>query len=187
MTLNREELLKKQKEYEEQSQKYFEETMREKQAIMSSNEMINFFRRIAVQTAKKKPDYWDIANDLSEPTLRVIIQWIKKHDLNRKVQFWTPYVLPILEKKLKTYRKGTSQKSLAYEKIKNQFTVEELAEKHTKLGRVSNGKRSGVCPLHMDTDPSFTVYLDTNSFYCFGCHKGGDVITLFYALKEMNK
>tara|TARA_R100000152_G_C6704411_1_gene133246 strand:- start:29 stop:592 length:564 start_codon:yes stop_codon:yes gene_type:complete len=187
VTLNREELLKKQKEYEEQSQKYFEETMREKQAIMSSNEMINFFRRIPVQTAKKKPDYWDIANDLSEPTLRVIIQWIKKHDLNRKVQFWTPYVLPILEKKLKTYRKGTSQKSMAYEKIKNQFTVEELAEKHTKLGRVSNGKRSGVCPLHMDTDPSFTVYLDTNSFYCFGCHKGGDVITLFYALKEMNK
>jgi len=180
-------VIDKSDEYEEQSQKYFEETMREKQAIMSSNEMINFFRRIPVQTAKKKPDYWDIVNDLSEPTLRVIIQWIKKHDLNRKVQFWTPYVLPILEKKLKTYRKGTSQKSMAYEKIKNQFTVEELAEKHTKLGRVSNGKRSGVCPLHMDTDPSFTVYLDTNSFYCFGCHKGGDVITLFYALKEMNK
>ena len=187
MTLNREELLKKQKEYEAQSEKYFQDTMRERQALITSNEMINFFRRIPVQMAKKRPDLWDVANELSEFTLEILIQWIKKHDLNRKVQFWTPYVLPTLEKKLKTYRNSTSQKSMAYEKIDRDYTVESLAEQHTKLGRVYGGKRSGICPLHKDTDPSFTVYLDSNSFYCFGCHKGGNLRTLYYALKEMNK
>ena len=187
MTLNREELLKKQKEYEEQSEKYFQDTMRERQALITSNEMINFFRRIPVQMAKKRPDLWDVANELSEFTLEILIQWIKKHDLNRKIKFWTPYVLPTLEKKLKTYRNSTSQKSMAYEKIDRDYTVESLAEQHTKLGRVYGGKRSGICPLHKDTDPSFTVYLDSNSFYCFGCHKGGNLRTLYYALKEINK
>lgn len=36
------------------------------------------------------------------------------------------------------------------------------------------------CPLHAhrgdDSTPSLTVYPDTNSFYCYGCGQGGDVI-----------
>ena len=177
-------MIDKTEEYERQAEKNFKKTMRERQALIYDNEISKFFYRIPIQTAKKRSDYWSVASDLSEYTLQVVIQWIKTHDLNRRVKFWTPYVLPTLEKKLKTYRKSTSQTSMAYAKIKDQFTVEQLAEIHTKLGRVSGGKRTGVCPLHKDTDPSFTVYLDTNSFFCFGCHKGGDVITLFYALRE---
>ena len=179
-------VIDKTEEYERQAEKNFKKTMRERQALIHDNEISKFFYRIPIQTAKKRSDYWSVASDLSEHTLQVVIQWIKTHDLNRRYKFWTPYVLPILEKKLKTYRKSTSQTSMAYAKIKEQYTVEVLAEIHTKLGRVSGNKRSGVCPLHKDTDPSFTVYLDTNSFYCFGCHRGGDTITLFYALREMN-
>ena len=39
------------------------------------------------------------------------------------------------------------------------------------------------CPLphHTDLQPSFTIYKKTNSYYCFGCSKGGNVITF---LKE---
>ena len=33
------------------------------------------------------------------------------------------------------------------------------------------------CPFHDDNSPSFAVYPHTNSFYCFGCAKSGDVIT----------
>lgn len=38
----------------------------------------------------------------------------------------------------------------------------------------------GNCPLpdHEDRTPSFTVYPETNSWYCFGCCRGGDVIDL---------
>ena len=50
--------------------------------------------------------------------------------------------------------------------------MEQLAEIHTKLGRVSGGKRTGVCPLHKDTDPSFTVYLDTNKFLLLWLSQG---------------
>ncbi len=34
----------------------------------------------------------------------------------------------------------------------------------------------GLCPFHGEKTPSFTVYPDTESFYCFGCGIGGDVI-----------
>ncbi len=36
---------------------------------------------------------------------------------------------------------------------------------------------TGLCPFHNEKTPSFTVYADTQSYYCFGCGAGGDVIT----------
>lgn len=34
----------------------------------------------------------------------------------------------------------------------------------------------GVCPLHIDKTPSFSVTPDKNSFFCFGCGRGGGII-----------
>ncbi len=36
--------------------------------------------------------------------------------------------------------------------------------------------RQGVCPFHEETEGSFTVYADTQRWYCFGCGLGGDVL-----------
>ncbi len=36
---------------------------------------------------------------------------------------------------------------------------------------------TGLCPFHNEKTPSFVVYPETQSFYCFGCGAGGDVIT----------
>lgn len=42
---------------------------------------------------------------------------------------------------------------------------------------VGRGRRLvGRCPFHEEARPSFTVYPDTHSYYCFGCHASGDVI-----------
>ena len=40
------------------------------------------------------------------------------------------------------------------------------------------------CPFHKDRTPSFYIY-DTNSFYCFSCHKGGDSIDFIKALHNL--
>ena len=36
--------------------------------------------------------------------------------------------------------------------------------------------RQGVCPFHEEGEASFTVYADTEKFYCFGCGEAGDVL-----------
>lgn len=43
------------------------------------------------------------------------------------------------------------------------------------------------CPLHSEETPSFRYYPDTESFYCFGCRRGGDVISLHrYFIESIN-
>jgi len=42
----------------------------------------------------------------------------------------------------------------------------------------------GLCPLHNENSPSFHVYPATNSFYCFGCGEGGDVIKFMMLLHD---
>ena len=36
--------------------------------------------------------------------------------------------------------------------------------------------RQGICPFHEEREGSFTVYGDTERWYCFGCGEGGDVL-----------
>ena len=36
--------------------------------------------------------------------------------------------------------------------------------------------RQGVCPFHEELEGSFTVYSDSERFWCFGCGAGGDVL-----------
>ena len=51
-------------------------------------------------------------------------------------------------------------------------TVEASGVRLRGRGRV----RQGVCPFHDEAEGSFTVYGDTQRFYCFGCGVGGDVL-----------
>ena len=43
-----------------------------------------------------------------------------------------------------------------------------------------------VCPFHADKNPSCVVYTDTASYYCFGCHAGGDVITFIREIENVD-
>ena len=46
--------------------------------------------------------------------------------------------------------------------------IEEVIGQYVQLRR--RGRTlSGLCPFHNEKTPSFVVYPDTQSFYCFGC------------------
>ena len=70
-------------------------------------------------------------------------------------------------------------------------TIEQVIMRNdieTVIGGYVNLRRAGsnlkgLCPFHSEKTPSFTVYPQDNSFYCFGCGAGGDIIS-FIRKKE---
>lgn len=62
------------------------------------------------------------------------------------------------------------------EEIKYRTDIESVVSSYITLKR--RGKNLiGLCPFHGEKTPSFTIYPDNGSFYCFGCKVGGDVFT----------
>ena len=53
--------------------------------------------------------------------------------------------------------------------------IADIASSYVDLKR--RGKNLvGLCPFHNEKTPSFNIYPENNSFYCFGCGKGGGVL-----------
>lgn len=44
----------------------------------------------------------------------------------------------------------------------------------------------GLCPFHNEKTPSFTVFLKSDNFYCFGCGAGGDIITFIMRAENVD-
>ena len=62
------------------------------------------------------------------------------------------------------------------QEIKYRNDIETTISQYVNLKR--RGKNLvGLCPFHNEKTPSFTVYPESGSFYCFGCGVGGDVFT----------
>ena len=68
------------------------------------------------------------------------------------------------------------------EAIKESVSCQQFAE---FMGLQINRAGFAVCPFHGDKDASLKIYKGGRGWYCFGCHKGGDVInlaSLYYGL-----
>ena len=62
------------------------------------------------------------------------------------------------------------------EQIRASSPMESVASNYVNLQR--RGRHYVCnCPFHSEKTPSCTIFPDTQSFYCFGCGAGGDVIT----------
>jgi len=59
----------------------------------------------------------------------------------------------------------------------------EVASRYTSLRR-SGKEYIGLCPLHAEKTPSFTVSEEKGFFYCHGCHQGGDVIRFVELMED---
>lgn len=61
------------------------------------------------------------------------------------------------------------------EEIKRSVPIQDAAALY---GMAPNKNGFVRCPFHEENTPSLRLYPQTNTFYCFGCGTGGDVITL---------
>ena len=70
-------------------------------------------------------------------------------------------------------------------------TVKDTNEITSVMSTYVNLKRAGrdsvcLCPFHSEKTPSCHIYTDTQSFYCFGCGAGGDVINFIRLIEHLD-
>jgi DNA primase len=64
------------------------------------------------------------------------------------------------------------------QRVRDAIDLVELAGHYTELRRAGIDRMVGLCPLHDERTPSFTISPAKQLFKCFGCDAGGDVLTL---------
>jgi len=71
----------------------------------------------------------------------------------------------------------------AFAYIKSQVAIIDVIGAYTTLKKAGHYWK-GICPLHHEKTPSFTVSPEKNIFYCFGCHATGDVISFMAKMEN---
>ncbi|MBQ3151669.1 MAG: DNA primase [Clostridia bacterium] len=69
--------------------------------------------------------------------------------------------------------------------LRSRVDTEDVISSYINLKR--RGKNLiGLCPFHNEKTPSFTVYPENGSFYCFGCGAGGDMVTFIRRIENLD-
>ena len=93
----------------------------------------------------------------------------------------------------KNVKKNSDYINNQFDFIKSEIDIMELIDQYDDLEPISNNNMM-LCPFHSENTPSLHIYEMSNSWYCFGCGKGGSIIdfvmekedlTNFQALKRI--
>src|SRR4030042_4329327 len=68
--------------------------------------------------------------------------------------------------------------------ITDKLDIAEVVGGYVALTKKGN-RYWGLCPFHSEKTPSFSVTPDKGVYYCFGCHKGGSVLTFIMEVEKM--
>ncbi|MBW1843410.1 MAG: DNA primase, partial [Deltaproteobacteria bacterium] len=70
------------------------------------------------------------------------------------------------------------------QEVRDRVDIVELIGRHLTLKK-SGRNYVGLCPFHSEKTPSFNVNSDRQSFYCFGCQKGGNAFTFLTEVENL--
>src|SRR6185437_16195579 len=62
------------------------------------------------------------------------------------------------------------------QKIKDAVNITEVVGEHVVLKK-SGANFTGLCPFHSERTPSFSVSENKQLYHCYGCKKGGDLVS----------
>ncbi|GAA1350819.1 DNA primase [Falsarthrobacter nasiphocae] len=61
--------------------------------------------------------------------------------------------------------------------VRDRADIRSVVETYVSLRSSGVGSYKGLCPFHDERTPSFYIRTSTNTYHCFGCGEGGDVIS----------
>ena len=70
-------------------------------------------------------------------------------------------------------------------RLKSICDITSIVSNYVEL-KDSGRTKKCCCPFHSEKTPSFVVFEDTQSFYCFGCSVGGDVISFIEKIENLD-
>lgn len=70
-------------------------------------------------------------------------------------------------------------------RLKNSCDIVSVFSSYVDLKSSGKNKKCS-CPFHSEKTPSMVIYEDTQSFYCFGCGVGGDIITFIEKIENLS-
>lgn len=76
-----------------------------------------------------------------------------------------------------------SQKDI--QEIRSRIKIEDIVSEYVTLRTCGMGTLKGLCPFHDEKTPSFHVRTHLGLWHCFGCSKGGDVISFVQEINQM--
>jgi DNA primase len=73
----------------------------------------------------------------------------------------------------------------AIQELKSRIGITDLVGRYVAV--TSRGERAlARCPFHDDRTPSFVLYPETGTFFCFGCRAHGDVIAFLMRIEKLS-
>ena len=70
------------------------------------------------------------------------------------------------------------------EHVLDKINILDVVSQYVKL-RKAGKDYTGLCPFHKEKTPSFTVSIEKQIYYCFGCHEGGNALNFVMKYENM--
>ena len=71
------------------------------------------------------------------------------------------------------------------EELARRNDIVDVVSSYVNLTKRSGANLFGLCPFHSEKTPSFSVAPDKQIYHCFGCGKGGGVISFVMELENL--
>lgn len=99
-----------------------------------------------------------------------------------------------IDKEIKKYTNQQEIKKAGYEiteelitEVKDSISIPMMCKQQgISMKRSGSDKVTILCPFHDEDSPSCMVYVEQDSWWCFGCGQGGDALKFYMLLTELD-
>lgn len=141
---------------------------KEKRELMQS-----FRNQIRLVRKKLPPDFAWFADELVKWLSPISKRLLEVNRCLKRLERFSWYINP-RKRKLRL---------LPFEYLRT-IPIEDVVSPYLETARrIGSDKIICLCPVHSESNPSFYIYLSTNTFHCFGCQAHGDGIDFIQKIR----